>query len=248
MRLPLLAVQHVRHDEGGGGRSADDPGYGEQAGGFHLDGEYPLGAILGDLLRRLPVRRVGGPGWAVGGRGQRVPQPCGEAWVREGKGLRRRVVVRGSLVPERGGTDHEVADGQPLVDRARGTDADEQFRAPCGKLLDGYGRRWRADREPAKAQARGQSQQRADPSAVYLLVVAAFPDPVLQAGLPGKHHGAGSRDPRVAERLVVAQQTLRRHVGPADVLSFEIREWHVDMMSMSSPQARGDLPAAAIKG
>ena len=232
MRLPLLAVQHVRYDEGGGSRSAGDPGHGEQAGGFHLDSEDALGAVPDDLFHGLPVRRVGGPRWAVGGSGQRFSQPCGEARVGGGEGLRRPVVMGCSLVPERGGTDHEVAGGQPLVDRAGGTDADEYVRAARGQLFDGYGRRWRPDGEPGKAQVRRQPyQQRANPGAVQRLVIAAFPHPVFQAGLPGEHHGARCRGPRVAQRLVVIQQAPRRHVRPAGVLSFEIREWHADMMS-----------------
>jgi hypothetical protein len=66
---------------------------------------------------------------------------------------------------------------------------------------------------------------------VQLLVVAAFPYPVLQAGLPGDHDGAGCRRLLVAPRLVVVQQAPRRHVWPVGMLSFVVRERHADMMT-----------------
>jgi hypothetical protein len=69
--------------------------------------------------------------------------------------------MRGSLVPQRGRADHQVACGQPLVDRADGADADEQLGPPRDEFLDRDGRRRRADRQPGQPQVRRQPQQRA---------------------------------------------------------------------------------------
>ena len=198
--------------------------------------------------RGLPVRRVGRPGRPVDGAWQRRPQPGGQARVRDGERLRRRVVIRGSLVPQRGRADHQVADRQPLVDRAGGADADEQFRPPRGQLLDRDRGRRRADRQPGEAQLRRQPQQRAraDRVTVQLLVLAAFPHPPLEACLPGEHDRPGRREKRGAERFVIVEQPPRRHVRPTAVLPLEVRKWHPAMIAAPVAPARIVLAARLV--
>ena len=158
MRFPYFAVKHVGYAEDRSGLDSECGADGEDGGGLHIHGQDALFPVSDDLLRRLPVRRIGGPartdqsardGRAEGGE---------QLGVGEGPPAREGVVMRRSLISQRGRAHHRLTDLKVWRKPPGRADSNDGFHAERRQLFDHDGGDGCTHREKGETQSGGKLQ------------------------------------------------------------------------------------------
>ena len=101
----------------------------EERGGFHLDGQHTIGAVLRDLASCLAIRSVGRPRRPLLERHasafERSGEVFGQRFVRRCGNVGWQIVIGGSFVAYGAGRDDRVAGSMLGLQAARGSEGSQ---------------------------------------------------------------------------------------------------------------------------